>query len=282
VRAVIPAAGFGTRFLPATKAIPKEMLPVCGKPAIQWVVEEAWDAGIREVVFVVSRGKACLEDHFCPSPELEGFLRERGKLDLVERLRAIPPVRVISVRQHLPLGLGHAVWCAREAVGGEPFCVLLPDDLVCADSRPCIGQLLEVYRREGLPVVALRRVPRQETRLYGVVEAEPLGGGLHRIRSVVEKPSPEEAPSELAIVGRYVLIPRVFEVLERTPPSGGEIQLTDALRELASDPGLLGYEFQGERYDVGHPLGFMEANLLFTLRDPELGAEARRILRRIS
>jgi len=282
LKAVIPAAGFGTRFLPATKAIPKEMLPVCGKPAIQWVVEEAYQAGLREVVFVVSRGKACLEDHFCPSPELEGFLRERGKLELAERLRAIPQVRIISVRQHLPLGLGHAVWCARHAVGREPFCVLLPDDLVCSDSQPCIGQLLGIYRRESLPVVALRRVIGEEVRLYGVVEAEPLGGGVHRIRSVVEKPSPEEAPSDLAIVGRYVLVPEVFEVLERTPPSRGEVQLTDALQELAVGQGLLGYEFEGERYDVGHPLGFMEANLLFALRDPTLQSETQRILKRLS
>lgn len=271
-KAVIPAAGLGTRFLPATKAQPKEMLPIVDTPVIQKVVEEAAAAGIETVLIVTGRGKRAIEDHFDVSVELELHLRRDGKADLLERIRAIPSlVDVYFVRQPEPRGLGDAVATARAFVGEEPFAVLLGDELFHGEA-PCIGQLMAQYARVGASVVGLREVDPGEVDRYGVVDAEAVAPRLWRARDLVEKPRPEAAPSRLAIVGRYVLEPDVFEALAATRPGvGGEIQLTDALRLLAARGRVYGYEVEGERYDVGNKMGFLRATVEYALRDPELG-----------
>ena len=279
-KAVIPAAGLGTRFLPATKAVPKEMLPIVDIPTIQYIVQEALDSGITDIVVVNGRGKGAIEDHFDHAPELEQNLKEKGKLDLLEMVQDIArKARVISVRQKEPLGLGHAVLAARYAVGDEPFVVLLGDDIV-DHAVPCSKQLMDVFASHG-PVVGLRQVPKADTRLYGVIAGTQVAPRTHRIDTLVEKPEPDVAPSNLAVVARYVLPPEIFPILERTPPGkGGEIQLTDGLQILARQMPLFGYEFEGERYDAGDKLGFIEAQLAFAMKRPDLGPRLKPILRR--
>ena len=279
-KAVIPAAGLGTRFLPATKAVPKEMLPIVDIPTIQYIVQEALDSGIEDIVIVNGRGKSAIEDHFDHSPELEQHLEEKGKRDLLQMVQDIArKTRVVSVRQKEPLGLGHAVLCARHAVGDEPFVVLLGDDIV-DHPVPCAKQLMDVFASHG-PVVGLRQVSRDETKLYGVIEGTQVAPRTHRISTLVEKPDPAVAPSTLAVLARYVLPPEIFDVLARTPPGkGGEIQLTDGLQLLARQMPLFGYEFEGERYDAGDKLGFLEAQIAFAMRRPDLGPRLKPVLRR--
>jgi UTP--glucose-1-phosphate uridylyltransferase len=284
-KAVIPAAGLGTRSLPATKVIPKEMLPIVDVPVIQHVVGEAVAAGIEEIVLVTSRGKTALEDHFDHHHELEAALTRRGKHDLLQTLASIPGLsRVTSVRQSQPLGLGHAVLCARAAVGDEPFAVLLPDDLF-GGATPCIAQLL-AHADPNTAVVALERVPMDRTQLYGVIDGvndvPSRGPRYYRVRGIVEKPKPGEAPSNLALPGRYVLPGDTFDILTRvTPGQGGEIQLTDALAVLAKEGRLAGVEYEGEHFDTGTRLGFLEANLVHALRRPDLAADVRALLRNL-
>jgi UTP--glucose-1-phosphate uridylyltransferase len=282
-KAVIPAAGLGTRFLPATKAIPKEMLPIVDIPTIQYVVEEAAASGIEHVVLVTGRGKETIVDHFDRAPELEAFLGSKGKDELVAMVRAIADrVEVIAIRQKEPRGLGHAVLAARPAVGDEPFAVLLGDDIFDAEP-PCTRQLIDVFEVRGRAVIALLRVSEEQTAAYGVIRGSPLGGGLHEVSGTVEKPAPGTAPSTLAIMGRYVLPPEIFPMIERTEPgTGGEIQLTDALDRLRAEHGLLGYELEGRRYDAGDKLGYLQANIEYALKRPDLAAKLRAYLREIA
>lgn len=270
-KAVIPVAGLGTRFLPATKAVPKELLPIVDIPSIQYVVQEAVDAGITEVIFVTGRGKDAIEDHFDIAPELEQVLQERGQTEQVAMLRRVGEmIQVVSVRQKSPLGLGHAVFCARDLVGDEPFAVLLADDLIDAQI-PCVRQLLDVSEKDQASVVALMKVPKEEVHRYGVIRGRQLAARLYVVDDMVEKPSPEEAPSSLAIIGRYVLGPEIFSILEKTPPGkGGEIQLTDALVELARQTKVYGYEFSGDRYDIGDKVGFVRATVDYALKRADL------------
>lgn len=272
-KAVIPAAGLGTRFLPATKAQPKEMIPIVNIPAIQLVVEEAVASGIDDVLVVTGRNKHAIEDHFDRALELETVLEARGKFRQMEMLRSISRlVQLHYVRQGEALGLGHAVLCAKRHVAAEPFAVMLPDDLIRAEI-PCLRQLVEVYRRTGRSVLALQRVPVEQLSAFGVIAGRFLGEGTWEVRDLVEKPGPGQAPSDLAVVGRYVLEPGVFRALEDTRPGvGGEIQLTDALRLMAAERPLVGYEFSGLRYDVGDRIGFLKATLDYAL-DSDLGAE---------
>ncbi len=284
-KAVLPAAGLGTRFLPATKAQPKEMLPVVDKPLIQYAVEECVASGIENIVIVTGRGKNAIEDHFDAAPELENFLEKHGKGEQAELVREISTlVRFSYTRQKEPLGLGHAVLTARELVGDEPFAVLL-GDVITEGPRPATRQLVELYETTGMGAIAVEGVPREQTHLYGIVKGDPapeLGRGerLLRVRDVVEKPRPEEAPSNLAVTGRYVLPPEIFDYLERTPPGrGGEIQLTDALRLLAREKGLWAYVCEGKSYDAGDKLGFLKATVEIALKNPEFGDEFRAYLR---
>jgi UTP--glucose-1-phosphate uridylyltransferase len=281
-KAVFPVAGLGTRFLPATKAMPKEMLPIVDKPLIHYAVEEAKAAGIEQFFFVTSRGKSAIDDHFDRAFELEATLRERGKEDLLEELEArLPePGQIAYTRQQTPLGLGHAVWCARALVGDEPFAVLLADDLMVCE-KPCLTQMVEAYEETGGNVVAIIEVPRAQTSRYGVLDVIDDDGKLVRARGVVEKPDPAEAPSTLTIIGRYIIQPEIFGHLSNAEPgSGGEIQLTDALAELIGEgQAFNGLRFEGKRYDCGDKLGFLEATVALGLQHPELGPGLRRILR---
>jgi len=281
-KAVFPVAGLGTRMLPATKVIPKEMLCVVDRPAIQYVVEEAVEAGLSEIIFVISRGKEAILDHFDLSPELETELEARKKTALLEKVRRVSALveSLSAVRQKKALGLGHAVLTAAPLVGKEPFAVLLGDDLVQAEV-PCIKQLADKALELKASVVAVERLPREKVSLYGVISGEDLGGGLWRVQGVVEKPRPEEAPSELAIIGRYVFFPEIFEYLRRIPRgAGGEYQLTDAVAAMIADGRpVYALEFQGTRFDTGNKLGFVKTILAYALRDPEIGEELRRYLR---
>jgi UTP--glucose-1-phosphate uridylyltransferase len=285
-KAVFPVAGLGTRFLPATKAIPKEMLPIVDKPTIQIVVEEAVAAGLKDVIFITGRGKGEIEDHFDITYELEDTLAKRGKNDQVAELKAIDElIRIIGVRQKEAKGLGHAVWMAHGLVRDEPFAVMLGDDLVDAQV-PCIEQLARVYEEHKCAVVAVMRVPKDEVSKYGVVGGESMGKGLTRVRKMVEKPAAESAPSDLAVIGRYILPPKVFDLLERqTPGKGGEIQLTDALQQLAADTGpgggVIACEFEGQRYDAGDKVGYLEANLAYALKRPDLRDAVKALCRRL-
>ena len=272
-KAVIPAAGLGTRFLPATKAIPKEMLPIVDLPTIQLVIDEAVRAGITDVIVVNGRHKHAIEDHFDHAYELEHTLRERGNAALADEMAAIAAmVRIHSVRQKQPLGLGHAVLAARRAVGDEPFAILLGDDLVDNDRDPGIGQLARAYEQTGAGAVMVMEVPEGREHMYGIVAGDLDGTGHMRIREMVEKPKPGTAPSRWAIVGRYVVPPEIWPCLEATKPgAGGEIQLTDALRELARSPaGLYGVVVEGTRHDAGDKLGYLRANLAYALKRPAL------------
>ncbi len=278
--AVFPAAGLGTRFLPATKAQPKEMLPLVDRPLIQYVVEEARDAGIERIVIVTGRGKNAIEDHFDTSFELERMLAEKGKNGLLEQVREVSEIIPVSyVRQKQALGLGHAVLQARDLVGDQPFAVLLGDDIVDAE-EPCIGQMMRLYERRGNPVIALQEVPRAETRQYGIVAGEKIEDRVVKITDMVEKPSPDRAPSNLAIIGRYLLPPEIFTILEETRSDvGGEIQLTSALKALLARRPIDGYLFEGKRYDAGDKLGFLKATVEFALKRKDLGGAFREYLR---
>jgi UTP--glucose-1-phosphate uridylyltransferase len=282
--AVFPVAGKGTRFLPATKASPKEMLPVVDKPLIQYAVEEAIDAGASSLVFITGRHKRAIEDHFDVDPELESLLESKDKESLRDMVRNIVPARVscIYVRQGEPLGLGHAVLCARPVVGDKPFFVHLADDLIDA-GQACLAQMADVFAARGGSVLGVEEVPGDQTRQYGIIEGEPAGPGLHRLRGIVEKPRPEDAPSRLAVVGRYILTPAIFDLLEETQAgAGGEIQLTDAIARLLSREPVFGFEFDGRRFDCGSKLGYLEATVHYGLKHPELGEDFRAYLRALS
>jgi UTP--glucose-1-phosphate uridylyltransferase len=273
-KAIITAAGLGTRFLPVTKAQPKEMLPLVDKPTIQYGVEEASASGIEEVVMVTGGGKPAIADHFDRSLELEFYLRERGKTDLLEILSRVDDlserVGIAYVNQKQPLGLGHAVWCARHLVEGESCALLLPDDVILG-GQPCLQQLMEAHDQTGATVLAVRRVPRDQISRYGVVSIKRSDGRLHEVVDMVEKPHPEEAPSDLAIFGRYVLTPAVFEALQRAEPgTGGEIQLTDSIKRTIPGGGVFALEFQGDHYDTGTVAGYLKANLALALRREDL------------
>ncbi len=286
-KAVLPVAGLGTRFLPATKAQPKEMLPVVDKPLIQYAVEECIAAGIENIILVTGRGKNAIEDHFDSAPELERFLEEKGKPELAELVRKTSNLVHFSyIRQKEPLGLGHAVLTAWELVGDEPFAVLLGDVIIDAKT-PATKQLIDVYEDTQAGVVAVEKVPREQTCLYGVIDAQPAGEAhwgerLLRIRDLVEKPKPADAPSDLAVTGRYLLPPEIFNCLQRTQPGrGGEIQLTDGLRMLAKESVLFAYVYEGKTYDAGDKLGFLKATVEMALKNPEFGGDFRAYLKNL-
>ena len=279
-KAIFPVGGLGTRFLPATRAMPKEMLPVVDKPLIQYAVEEARAAGIEEFIFVTGRGKHAIEDHFDISYELDQTLVERGKSALLDETKSwLPkPGQVAYTRQMQPLGLGHAVWCARELIGREPFAILLADDLVMSET-PCLRQLIEVHEKTGGNVVAVMDVPREHTNRYGILDLESDDGRLAAIKGLVEKPAPDKAPSTLSIIGRYVLQPEVFAQLDRQEKgAGGEIQLTDAMAKLIGKAPFHGLRFEGRRFDCGDKVGFLEANLAFALARSDLGDAVQDVL----
>jgi UTP--glucose-1-phosphate uridylyltransferase len=283
-KAVFPAAGLGTRFLPATKAQPKEMLPLVDKPIIQYVVEEAVASGLTNIIIVTGRGKNAIEDHFDVSYELEHLLAERGKTELLEQMRGLSRmINVSYVRQGEQLGLGHAVLMAKDLVGDEPFAVMLGDDII-DNPVPCMRQMLDVFEREGAPVVAVHRVPREEVSAYGIIAGEPDAADerVYRLRDLVEKPEMGQAPSDLAIIGRYILTPDIFPILEHTARDPrGEIQLTHGLRQLLERRPIVGYRFEGVRHDAGNKLGFLKATVEFALKRPDLGAAFREYLRRL-
>jgi UTP--glucose-1-phosphate uridylyltransferase len=273
-KAVFPAAGLGTRFLPATKAQPKEMLPIVDKPTIQYAVEEAVQSGIEDVIIVTGRGKNAIEDHFDRSVELEQALLQKGKTDLVAEIQKISSLISVSyIRQKEPLGLGHAILVTRSLVGNEPFAVFLGDDIIDSE-EPCMGQMMRAWERYGDAVIAVQEVPRQEVRHYGIIDGVKVGDRIFEVKDMVEKPEPEEAPSNLAIIGRYILPPLIFDLLEKTvPDQGGEIQLTDALRALLKRRAIYGYQFEGKRYDAGNKLGFLKATVEFALKRQDLAKE---------
>ncbi|MEA5113395.1 MAG: UTP--glucose-1-phosphate uridylyltransferase GalU [Geobacteraceae bacterium] len=279
-KAVFPVAGLGTRFLPATKASPKEMLPLIDKPLVQYVVEEAVSSGIEQILFVTGRGKRAIEDHFDIAFELESILRQKGNSEAAQEVRDIAElVSIFYVRQKEALGLGHAILCAREFVGGEPFAVLLGDDII--DSRtPCLGQLLDVFNHYRGSVLALERVPIENISSYGCVMANMISDRVFEVTDLVEKPKREEAPSDLAIIGRYVLTPEIFPILEKQEAGkGGEIQLTDAIKKLSSQEAIYGCRFEGTRYDCGDKLGFLKATVDMALKREEMGRQFEEFLR---
>lgn len=282
-KAVIPAAGWGTRFLPATKALPKEMLPIVDTPTIQYIVEEAVSAGIEDICVITSPYKKAVEDHFDRSRELEFTLEASGKAAMAEELRKIAELTsLVSIRQKEALGLGHAILCAKSFVGDEPFAVLLGDDVVYNDEKPCIKQLVEVYNDCGKSVLGVQTVSMDDIHKYGCVDGKQVGGRLYEVSGMVEKPKREEAPSNVAVLGRYIITPEIFGYLEQTKPgAGGEIQLTDALRSLAAEQGMYAYDFEGRRYDVGDRLGFLEATVEFALRREDLKDEFLKYLEQV-
>ncbi len=281
-KAVVLAAGYGTRLLPATKAQPKEALPLVDKPIIQYTVEEAVESGITHVIIVTAMGKRAIEDHFDRSLELEMALREKGDLERLAEVQRISELaNIVYVRQKQQLGIGHAVLQTRDLVGSEPFVLFFPDDVIVAE-RPVALQMIGVFKEFDGPVLGVQRVPKEEISQYGVVEGEPVREGVWRVRSLVEKPDPDEAPSDLGIVGRYVLTPDVFDIIERTPPGkNGEIQITDALNTLAGRRPMFAYQFEGKRYDTGRPLGFLQASVELALRRPDIGPKFREYLRNL-
>ena len=281
-RAVFPVAGYGTRFLPASKAIPKELLPIVDKPAVQYVVEEAVAAGVQTAIFVTAEGKSAIEDHFDRNLRLESFLADRGKTELLEVVRQVGSmVQVVAVRQKEALGLGHAVLQASPVLGDEPFAVMLGDDVIVGET-PAIARLAALHEETQAPVIAVMEVPQDEIRHYGCVDGEPVGDGTWRVRDLVEKPHPSHAPSNLAIIGRYVLTPRILRVLEQTAPDkGGEIQLTEGLRRSLAGGPIYACTFPGHRYDAGNKADFLRATLELGLRHPELGPVLWRSLREL-
>lgn len=280
-KAIFPVAGLGTRFLPATKANPKEMLPIVDKPLIQYAVEEAVHAGITELIFVTNSSKRAIEDHFDSNFELEATLQERGKQDLLDIVRGILPdgVSCAYIRQKSPLGLGHAVLCARQLVMNEPFAVVLADDLIDGGSRSCLKQMMEQFEAQQASIIAVERIAPSETKKYGIVDTATPDAPLSQLRGIIEKPDPADAPSNLGVVGRYMLTPRIFPLLEKTKKgSNGEIQLTDAIAALLLEEAVYAYQFQGKRYDCGSKLGYLEATVAFALKHPELADDFKRSL----
>jgi len=271
-KAVFPVAGLGTRFIPATKAMAKEMLPVVDKPLIQYAVEEAFEAGIEHIIFVTGRGKKALEDHFDRSFEIEHALKEKGKNDLLKQIQELVPKTgtIIYTRQNQPLGLGHAIWCARDIVGDEPFAVLLADDLIQTD-KPVLSEMVKKFDRLRASIAAIMEVEKDQTDKYGILDAQQVEEDIVRIDDMVEKPNPEKAPSNLAIIGRYILTPKIFKYLgEKKKGAGGEIQLTDAMKSLLKEQPIYGYKFKGKRFDCGDKAGFQMANLAFALERPDM------------
>jgi UTP--glucose-1-phosphate uridylyltransferase len=269
-KAIIPAAGLGTRFLPATKAMPKEMLPIVDKPTIQYIVEEAIASGIEDIIIVTGKGKRAIEDHFDNAYELEQILMKQGKLDLLEKVKEPSKVDIHYIRQKEPKGLGHAVWCARNFIGDEPFAVLLGDDIVQAET-PCLKQLIDQYEQTFSSVIGVQKVPDNETHRYGIIDPLEQHGRRYQVRQFVEKPAPGTAPSNLAIMGRYILTPEIFLFLEKQEAgAGGEIQLTDAIQKLNEIQRVFAYEFEGKRYDVGEKIGFIKTTIEFALQHEEL------------
>ncbi|BCZ48923.1 UTP--glucose-1-phosphate uridylyltransferase [Clostridium gelidum] len=273
-KAIIPAAGLGTRFLPATKAQPKEMLPIVDKPTIQYIIEEAVASGIEEILIITGRNKKCIEDHFDKSIELELELEKSGKLELLEMVRNISDmVDIHYIRQKEPKGLGHAIHCAKTFVGNEPFAVLLGDDVVDSET-PCLKQLLDCYSEYNTTILGVQTVDKEKVSKYGIVDGIHIEDRVYKVKDLVEKPSVEEAPSNVAILGRYIITPEIFNILENTKPGkNGEIQLTDALKTLASKEAMYAYNFEGKRYDVGDKIGFLQATIEFALKKDELREE---------
>lgn len=269
-KAIIPAAGLGTRFLPATKAMPKEMLPIVDKPTIQYIIEEAIESGIEDIIIVTGKGKRAIEDHFDHNFELEQNLIEKGKDDLLEKVKQSSQINLHYIRQKEPKGLGHAVWCARKFIGDEPFAVLLGDDIVEAET-PCLKQLIDVYKKTGTSVIGVQTVSDEQTHRYGIIDPLKKEGNLYKVHCFVEKPEKGTAPSNLAIMGRYILTPEIFNLLEnQSIGSGGEIQLTDAIQELNKLQSVFAFDFEGIRYDVGEKFGFIETTLQFALKHEDL------------
>jgi len=273
-KAVIPAAGLGTRFLPATKAQPKEMLPIVDKPTLQFIIEEAVDSGIEEILIITGRNKTSIENHFDKSVELELALEKKGNTDLLEKVRKISNMADIHyIRQKEPLGLGHAIYCAKSFIGNEPFAVLLGDDIVFSE-KPCLKQLVEVYQEYKTTVLGVQEVSKEDVNKYGIVNAKHIENRVYKVTDLVEKPTIEDAPSNIAILGRYIISPAIFEILEHTKPGrGGEIQLTDALKVLAKNEAMYAYNFEGRRYDVGDKQGFLVATVEYALRREDLREE---------
>ncbi|MCI6283948.1 UTP--glucose-1-phosphate uridylyltransferase GalU [Selenomonas sp.] len=283
-KAVIPAAGYGTRFLPATKATPKEMLPIVDKPTIQYIVEEALASGIENILIVSGHGKRAIEDHFDSAPELEAQLRKKGKDDLLKLVQETADINVHYIRQRYMRGLGDAILCAKAFMGDEPFAVLLGDDVVYHPEKPALQQLIDVYDETGGSVLGCQQVPQEKVSSYGIVSGEQVTGNnrLLRVHDMVEKPDVKDAPSRFAVLGRYIIKPEIFSILETTQPGkGGEIQLTDALKVLAKQDAVYAYDFEGLRYDVGDKLGFLKATVEFALRRDDLGAPFRAYLKDI-
>jgi UTP--glucose-1-phosphate uridylyltransferase len=279
-KAVFPVAGMGTRFLPATKAVPKEMLTVVDKPIIHYALEEARDAGIEQFIFVTGRNKTAIDNHFDHAYELETVLQEKNKSDALKKVTEwLPnPGQIFFTRQYAALGLGHAVWCARHLIGDEPFAVILPDDMVLA-KKPCLKQMIEAYEITGGHIVAAEEVEHEKTDQYGIIEPKQVRGRMTEAKRVVEKPSPETSPSNLAVIGRYILHPEIFDVLENQERgAGGEIQLTDAINHMIADVPTHGFNFEGRRYDCGNRLGFIEANIAFALSRPDMHDRIRDML----
>jgi UTP--glucose-1-phosphate uridylyltransferase len=270
-KAIIPAAGLGTRFLPATKAMPKEMLPIVDKPTIQYIVEEAIASGIEDIIIVTGKGKRAIEDHFDYSFELEQNLFEKGKFELLDEVRKPSKLADIHyIRQKEPKGLGHAVWCARKFIGDEPFAVLLGDDVI-TNEPPCLKQMIEKYDRYRASIIGVQNVPDDQVSRYGIIDGNPMEERFYSVNNLVEKPKQEDAPSNLAIMGRYILNPRIFDILgEQEPGAGGEIQLTDAIAKLNQYEAVYAYDFEGTRYDVGEKMGFIQTTIEFALQRDEL------------
>jgi UTP--glucose-1-phosphate uridylyltransferase len=281
-KAVVTAAGWGTRFLPATKAQPKEMLPLVDKPIIQYVIEEAVASGIKQIIIVTALGKRAIEDHFDRSFELEDILKKKGDRELLRKLQNISELADICyIRQKEQLGLGHAILVTKDLIGDEPFAIFLPDDLIQA-KVPAMKQMIEVYNRYQHSVIAVEPVAKEDTKAYGIIGPKQLEDRVYQVQSLVEKPEPKDAPSNLAIVGRYILTPEIFGMLEKTAPGkGGEIQLTDGLRLLLEKQPIYAYQFEGIRYDTGMPLGFLKASVEFALNRPDIGAKFREYLRQL-
>ncbi|SIO48957.1 UDP-glucose pyrophosphorylase [Rhodovulum sp. ES.010] len=286
-KAVFPVAGLGTRFLPATKSIPKEIMTLVDRPLIQYAIDEARAAGIREFIFVTSRGKSALEDYFDAAPTLEASLRKAGKDDLLELLKStnMESGAIAYIRQQRPLGLGHAVWCARRLIANEPFAVILPDDVIAAD-KPCLQQMIESYEETGANMVAAMEVPHDKTKAYGILDVDRDMGDRVLVKGMVEKPEVDEAPSNLAVIGRYILTPKVLHNLDQNRKdnrtgAGGELQLTDAIAQEIDGQGVYGFRFKGQRFDCGSKAGFLQATVSFALARPELNAEFERYLREL-
>jgi UTP--glucose-1-phosphate uridylyltransferase len=271
-KAIIPAAGLGTRFLPATKAQPKEMLPIVDKPTLQYIIEEAVESGIEEILIITGRNKQSIENHFDKSVELELELEKSGKFDLLEEIRQISDlVNIHYIRQKEPKGLGHAIYCAKSFIGNEPFAVLLGDDIVYNPKKPCLKQMIECYDKYQTSILGVQEVADEDVNKYGIVDGKQIEDRIYTVKDLVEKPSIEDAPSNIAILGRYVINPEIFEILEHLEPGkGGEIQLTDGLKELAKREAMYAYIFDGKRYDVGNKLGYLEATVEFALRRDDL------------